>query len=183
MSFITVILEVLWFMLPAYGANMVPGLFKNTLKPLGKPIDRGKTWRGKRIFGDNKTYRGLIVGVFFSILLAFFQSKLYMVDFFKSISIIDYSEVNFLMLGVLLGFGALFGDMIKSFFKRRKGIKFGDKWIPFDQIDWVIGSVVFVLFIYIPDIIHLITIIVLFPILHVIINHIAFFLKLRDKKW
>jgi len=28
---------------------------------LYRPIDRGRKFRGKRIFGDNKTYRGVVV--------------------------------------------------------------------------------------------------------------------------
>jgi len=36
-------------------------------------------------------------------------------------------------------FGALLGDIVESFFKRRKGIERGKDWIPFDQLDFIIG--------------------------------------------
>jgi CDP-2,3-bis-(O-geranylgeranyl)-sn-glycerol synthase len=37
-------------------------------------------------------------------------------------------------------FGALFGDITKSFFKRRVGKNRGEDWIPFDQIDFIAGA-------------------------------------------
>jgi len=40
-------------------------------------------------------------------------------------------------------FGALIGDIIKSFFKRRIGKKRGQDWIPFDQIDFILGVLFF----------------------------------------
>ncbi len=178
-----IILEILWLMLPAYSANMFAGLFRNTLKFLGKPVDMGKTWKGKRILGEHKTYRGFVVGVFFAIIFAFLQNRLYAINFFNSISLIDYSKVSFVALGFFLGFGALLGDSVESFFKRRIGKKEGEKWFPFDQLDWVIGSLALLSFIYVPDVLYLIAIVVIFPLLHVIINHIAFYLKIRDKKW
>src|SRR6185369_11647711 len=30
------------------------------LRGLAVPIDGGRRWRGKRLFGDNKTYRGIV---------------------------------------------------------------------------------------------------------------------------
>jgi CDP-2,3-bis-(O-geranylgeranyl)-sn-glycerol synthase len=40
-------------------------------------------------------------------------------------------------------FGALLGDIIESFFKRRVGRKRGEDWIPFDQIDFILGVLFF----------------------------------------
>jgi len=37
----------------------------------------------------------------------------------------DYTEVNILIIGFLFGFGALLGDLVESFFKRRIGIESG----------------------------------------------------------
>ena len=44
------------------------------------------------------------------------------------------------ILGFLLGFGALAGDAIKSFFKRALNIAPGKPWFPFDQLDSVLGA-------------------------------------------
>ena len=39
--------------------------------------------------------------------------------------------------------GALLGDIIESFFKRRIGKSRGENWIPFDQIDFILGVLFF----------------------------------------
>ena len=54
----------LWFFLPAGLANGAP-VIANKVPLINKwitPLDFGKTWGGKRIFGSNKTWRGLVVG-------------------------------------------------------------------------------------------------------------------------
>src|SRR5437773_6411567 len=48
------------------------------------------------------------------------------------------------LLGVLFGAGAMAGDSAKSFFKRRLGVEPGRPWIPFDQLDFVLGALVLV---------------------------------------
>ena len=58
-----IILQALWLILPAYIANASAVLVGG-----GTPIDFEKNWRdGKRILGDGKTWRGLIVGAFVGI--------------------------------------------------------------------------------------------------------------------
>ena len=42
-----------------------------------------------------------------------------------------------------LCFGALTGDVTKSFFKRRIGKNRGEDWILFDQIDFIGGALLF----------------------------------------
>jgi len=62
-------------------------------------------------------------------------------NIFAEISLVDYS--NWLLFGFLMGFGALLGDMTKSFFKRRLGYAPGKPFIPFDQLDFVVGALLF----------------------------------------
>ncbi|MFH0868292.1 MAG: CDP-archaeol synthase [Candidatus Woesearchaeota archaeon] len=184
MNLFKIFLECVWLMLPAIISNIVPGLFRNTLKFLAKPADFNKSWKGKRILGDHKTIRGFVVGVIFAIIIAFVQTRLYFSNiFFKSISLVDYGNINFIAVGFLLGFGALLGDSVKSFFKRRRNVDPGERWIPYDEIDWILGSLILFSVIYVPDAPHFLIMIILFPIFHIIINHIGFYLKIRDKKW
>ncbi|MBI1834015.1 MAG: CDP-archaeol synthase [Candidatus Andersenbacteria bacterium] len=129
------ILEVLLLLLPAGVANTMP-IFAaryNWLPGLNKPIDGG---RG--IVGDNKTVRGLIIGLLFGSIAGYIIS-LFDVYIYES-------SVFSLTLGALLGAGAIGGDMIKSFFKRRLRISSGKPWRPFDQIDYVIGALIVALF-------------------------------------
>jgi len=55
-----IIIQALWLVIPAYIANACALLVGG-----GTPIDFGKNWKdGRRIFGDGKTWRGLISGAF-----------------------------------------------------------------------------------------------------------------------
>jgi len=77
-----IILQLMYFMLPAYGANMSPILGKNILKSFAKPLDFGYKWKGKRILGDHKTWRGLFLGVVVGALIFLLQQKAYSIPFF-----------------------------------------------------------------------------------------------------
>ncbi|MCA9331321.1 CDP-archaeol synthase [Candidatus Saccharibacteria bacterium] len=123
-----------WFFLPAGIANAAP-LFAcrlPILKDWNTPIDLGKTWRGKPIFGANKTWRGLLFGTFVAALVGLLQ--------YRVITSSVESTFFIVISTAALGFGALAGDAVESFFKRQIGVKPGDKWFPFDQIDYIIGG-------------------------------------------
>lgn len=111
--------KILWLMLPAIGANMTASLVRD-IPILNTPLDLGFTFRGKRITGDHKTYRGLVFGILAAITIVYLQQIIYPI--IVGYSVIDYSQANTLLLGILLGGGALFGDALKSFFKRQCNI-------------------------------------------------------------
>lgn len=138
-----IIAETLWLFLPAIAANMTPVLFAryNWLSSLNKPLDGYQTWRGRRLLGDNKTVRGLILGITAGLLVGLIQFYASRLPVFSNISLIDYSSlIVALTTGGLLAFSALAGDAIKSFFKRQLNIAPGRPWVPFDQIDFIIGA-------------------------------------------
>lgn len=118
------LLFALWFFLPAGAANVTPifvGRWK-FVKRFNKPLDFDKTFRGKRLLGDNKTIYGTLIGVLAGVLATILLHQP-------------------LILGLLLSIGALGGDLIKSFFKRQLGIASGKSWFPFDQLDYIIGGI------------------------------------------
>jgi CDP-2,3-bis-(O-geranylgeranyl)-sn-glycerol synthase len=161
-------------MMPAYFANMAPVIFKNNFKKLAIPVE-------KNIFGKNKTYRGLIVGILFAMLIAYLQSILYQSNLFKALSFINYS--NWLLIGFLFGFGALFGDLIESLIKRRLKIKPGKKFVPWDQLDFVFGALILISFSINLAFKMVSTIIIISIIGHILVNHLAYYLKIRKEKW
>ena len=173
------IIQTFYFMLPAYFANMAPVICKRMFNFLAKPVDFGKKLIGQPIFGKNKTWRGLLVAVVFGIIIAYAQYLLK--DSFATITIINYS--NWFWIGLLLGLGAILGDLLKSFFKRRMRVKSGQSWIPFDQIDYTLGAILLVSIIHFPGWNILITALVMNFFLHIIVNHIAFLLHIRNEKW
>lgn len=146
------ILFALWFFLPAGVANMTPILVAKlpVLKNWNTPIDLGKSWRGTRIFGDHKTWRGLVCGVIAGIAVVAVQSMIWSQSWWSESQWLqavlppnaDYlgHGQTALAVGVALGMGALLGDAIKSFFKRRSGVPSGKSWFPFDQLDYVVGG-------------------------------------------
>lgn len=179
------LLQCLYFMLPAYIANMAPVFAQKLgiLKFLEGPVDGGKTIGGKRIFGDHKTWRGFVVGVVAAVAITWLQYFLYRVPAFQTISLLDYSKINPWLLGFLLGFGALFGDLIKSFFKRRTSLAPGAPWIPFDQIDFAFSALIFAAPIYFPPWPAVIIILLASPVLHTITNNLGFLLRVKNTRW
>ena len=179
-SFAIFILKCFYLMLPAYFANMAPVIVKR-VKLFAFPIDFSKQIGNKPVLGGNKTFRGLIFGVVFAIAIAYMQYILYKTELFRNVSFLNYE--SWLLFGFLMGFGALIGDLIKSFVKRRAGIKPGDKFIPFDQMDFVIGSLVFIIPIFDLSLRIFIVSLLLSFVLDIIVNHLAFYLKIRNEKW
>jgi CDP-2,3-bis-(O-geranylgeranyl)-sn-glycerol synthase len=180
-----IILQSLYLVLPAYIANMAPVFAKklDILKFFSRPVDNGHTFRGQPIFGTHKTWRGFLVGVVSATLIVWLQYFLYSFSVFQEISFLNYSEINLWFLGFAMGFGALFGDLIKSFFKRRKKLAPGRPWIPFDQIDFVFGALVFMSPIFIPSWQAILIIILFTPVLHILTNQVGFILKIKNTKW
>lgn len=144
MSFLTgvvsAVLTALWLMLPAFLANMAPVFVGG-----GAPIDGGRLWRdGKPILGPGKTWRGLLLA---PLLAAFLTWLLRLAAHARPWA--DYQpwtdwgpDYAWFLIAYALGFGALVGDALKSFFKRRRGIERGQKWPFFDQLDFVVGAIV-----------------------------------------
>ena len=169
------IIQAIWYMLPAYFSNMAPVFFKDSFKFLSKPVNT-------KVFGSHKTWRGIFAGTFFGILVAYLQHVMYN-DYLwvGGISLINYE--NWLLFGFLMGFGAVFGDLIKSYFKRNVGIKPGGRWIPFDQLDYIIGALVLSSFVYLPSLWMIVLIFIVSFLGHILINHVGYYLKIREVKW
>ncbi|HLC66103.1 MAG TPA: CDP-archaeol synthase [Candidatus Nanoarchaeia archaeon] len=179
---IEAVIEVLYFLLPAYFANMAPILFKGTLHSLAKPIDGGKKWRGKEIFGSHKTWRGVLVAVLVGLLVFWIQQRLYWRYVFKALSLFNYEQMP-IVLGALLGFGAILGDLAKSFAKRRLGKPSGARWFPFDQIDYPLGAMILGSLLFVPPLQVWIIGIVLSIILSSMVNFVAHKIGLKEVQW
>jgi CDP-2,3-bis-(O-geranylgeranyl)-sn-glycerol synthase len=175
------LLSCMYLMLPAYISNMSPLIGRKFLPLYNKPLDFHLTFRKKRIFGNNKSIGGILTGIIAGTITCFIQHLIQNNNLFLNITYLNYS--NWLIIGLLLSFGALAGDFIKSFFKRQIEIKPGKKFIPFDQIDFSIGALLFLSFSILLPIKMIITIIILSFILHIITNHISFYLGIRKEKW
>lgn len=140
---------VLYFFVPAYLANMSPVLVQPWFRSLAVPIDAGRTFRGRRVLGDHKTWRGLLVGTIVAPIVLELQMVAYEAGYGRSLALLDYGSCS-LWLGVLMGLGTGIGDAVKSFFKRQVGIAPGASWIGFDQLDFLVGSYAFASLLFAP---------------------------------
>ncbi|MDD5290817.1 MAG: CDP-archaeol synthase [Patescibacteria group bacterium] len=170
---------VFWLFLPAAFANMAPVFFKR-LPFLAVPMDFGRSLAGKRIFGDNKTWRGLFSGVLIS--LAVIEIQIWLYPFSSRIAIIDYGDKNIIWLGLALGVGAILGDAIESFIKRRLNISPGKNFPIADQIDWILGAMLLssLFYSWSPKI--WLEAILMFGLLHPLANIVGYFLRLKPNK-
>lgn len=139
---ISVILQTLWFLLPAGAANMAPVFAAHLFPSWNTPVDLGHSFQGQRIFGDHKTIRGLIAGTLVGGLVFILQRALFArFEILSPLAYPDFATAP-LWFGSLQGFSALIGDLAKSFIKRLRAIRPGGPWMPFDQIDWAIGTAI-----------------------------------------
>ena len=178
-EFLIFIIGSIWFMMPAYFANMIPPLLKK-VKILNYPVDNNLRFRDRPVLGKNKTWRGLVFGVLGGTIIFYIQVLLF--QYSSPFSIVDYSQQT-ILLGFLLSFGALLGDMVESFFKRQKKHHAGQSWMPWDQLDFVIGALILSQIVLGFSLIRWLVILLVSPFLHVLINRLAYILKLQKNKY
>lgn len=175
------VFKVIWLLLPAAFANMAPVLGKIIFPNWNKPIDSGLTWKNKEIFGAHKTYRGfcaaIVTGFFVFCLQQAIHAK---IPWMRPMSIIDYNVIS-PFFGAWLGFCAITGDLIKSFFKRRLNIPSGQAWVPFDEIDWIVASLGGLSILFIPSFKLIWTALLIFTVLDFITNWVAAKIGLKPK--
>ncbi|MEK6901094.1 MAG: CDP-archaeol synthase [Nanoarchaeota archaeon] len=167
------ILKALYFFLPAYIANMAPVLVKK-VPFLNRPVHEKR-------FGSHKTWRGLVAAVLAGGLVFWLQKIAYTMGF-RSLAVIDYHDFS-VLLGFLLGAGAILGDLVKSYYKRKGGIKPGHSWIPFDQLDFVIGGIIGSFFLYVPPASIVLVLLIVSPVLHALFHYMGYLLKMNEKRW
>jgi CDP-2,3-bis-(O-geranylgeranyl)-sn-glycerol synthase len=86
-------------------------------------------------------------------------------------------------LGLRFGVGAMAGDSAKSFAKRRLGIAPGDPWIPWDQVDFALGALALVRGQAALSWADLATILLLTGAGHIVVNHLGYWIGIRDVRW
>ena len=177
--------QAIWLILPAYIANSSAVILGG-----GTPIDFGKKWRGRRLLGDGKTWRGFFGGIIVGMIAGLVMNVVAPNTFG------EYPSFIFIIFS--LSCGALLGDIAESFIKRQMGKERGEKWILFDQLDFLIGAFIFS---YIMSVVleklassenwfyssftiwHIISLLIFTPLLHYATNVIGYLLKLKKVPW
>jgi CDP-2,3-bis-(O-geranylgeranyl)-sn-glycerol synthase len=175
----------LWFFAPAGAANVMPILVAAVpaLKKFEAPMDFGLTFRGRRVLGAHKTWRGLISGLLAATLALWLQQLMvahigWLHDWTHQI---NYATLPVLILGPLFGLGALGGDAIESFFKRQRGVAPGHGWFPFDQVDYIIGGALVTAPFVELTLRQYAWLVLLWLVVHVAASYLGFILKLKER--
>lgn len=84
------------------------------------PIDAGATFRGARLFGSSKTWRGVAIAVVGSIATTAVQ-RFALADWaaHAGVASLDYAHVSPVLFGGALGAAAMAGELPNSFVKRQ----------------------------------------------------------------
>ncbi len=175
----TYLLQLVWYFLPVYVANGSPPLLAKLplLDRWNAPVDLGRRCGKQRLLGDHKTWRGLLGGVLLAGLVFLAQQH------YASITpLIPYGSLPW-WLGFLLGFGALLGDLVKSFLKRRITIKPGGNWAPFDQIDYAVGAFLVTLPVYWPGLPATLYLVVLSGAVSAAAHYLGYHLKVNEERF
>ncbi len=164
------IFNALYYIFPAYCANAAPVIFGG-----GRPIDGGRKFiDGKPILGSHKTIRGFVSGMIVGTLVGWAQEALA-----PQVGLTRGSVV----LGLLLSLGALTGDLLGSFIKRRLNLKPGEAFPISDQLSFVVVALLFSLPVKPPPISYVLIILILTPLIHMLSNIIAHLLHIKGRPW
>jgi CDP-2,3-bis-(O-geranylgeranyl)-sn-glycerol synthase len=174
-----------WLGLPAWIANATPVVFGG-----GKPIDGGRLMRdGHRILGDGKTIRGFFVGVFFGTLTGVGQYILapylmtIMAEFVTVTPSMEYVLLMTIPVGFLLSVGALAGDLIGSFLKRRISVQSGGPSPILDQLGFIIMALLFAYPLLKPEGIYTVILIIITLVIHWVSNALGYLLGFKKNPW
>ena len=176
---------------PAYIANSVAVLTGGKY-----PIDQGRTLSdGNRILGDGKTWSGLLGG---TLCYAKEKNKNIQGDGRMALERLTGEEhvqslwsENPVMVFFLLSFGALFGDMAASFYKRRQNLLRGDKFAILDMYDFIFMSLLLCIIFQRDWLLSwildgwapLFTVLILTPFLHRGVNIIGYNIGVKNEPW
>ena len=152
--------RTVYFFLAAYLANAAPVICGG-----GAPLDGGRLFLDRKpILGAHKTVRGTISGLVVGSFTGLVQGDP--------------------LRGVLLSCGALGGDLLTSFLKRRLSLKPGAPFPVVDQLSFILGAIALVSLVSpAPSAEMVLTIVVATLPIHFLSNLFAFLLGMKDKPW
>lgn len=175
--------RVLWLAAPVIAAAVVHiAVIKlKLLEGLKRPLDGGRTFRGQRLFGDNKTWRGALVMTAASTAFAPLQGVLRL----ERLEYFDYGATPLWLVGLLLGLGFVVFELPNSFLKRRMGVAPGGRgnafFVLLDQVDSVVGCLVFLCVVWVPPLHVWLWVLVLCSGVHMLLNSVFVLLGLKER--
>ena len=178
----------IYFMLQAYLANASALTFGG-----GTPLDMGRSMNdGRRILGDGVTWKGTIIGILIGMGIGLLQGAITgnLVQDLLTVrepgianvvhETITTNMIQGTLLGLALGSGAIIGDACGSFIKRRFKVERGRPVPLMDQLDFVVGALIFASLVVVIPFNLIILIIIISIFLHLGANIIAYLLGMKN---
>ena len=188
------ILKMYITLLTSVLAGIINSIFckSNILNKLKKPIDFNKKLSdGKRLFGNNKTWKGFFGYIFFNIIISILLGEVWKIFKLENLNFFYINHTNTLIyniyIGFLLGIAYALFELPNSFIKRRLDIEPGKTlngknkiiFIILDQADSVFGVALIVWLFYPIGIWVYLLYIIIGTITHLLINMMLYFMHLR----
>ncbi|MCC6639258.1 CDP-archaeol synthase [Candidatus Falkowbacteria bacterium] len=164
------VLQALYFFLPAYMAHATPTVVRFLLSKKG--------------LAHTTTSWSVVLGVAIAVLTTLVQRGLSFIPWFAGVSIIEYTVVHALTLGITFGVGIMLADLLVIIYKRKKGIIAS---IPLlEQIVYVAGGILSLYLVspvahIVTDVTfyHLILIVMFTPLIHTVLTIVAYITRLK----
>lgn len=133
-------------------------------------LDLGKNFKdGRRIFGEGKTFEGLLIGVMAGSTIGYVPNL-----FYPLFTVFD---------AIVLSAAAMAGDLLGAFIKRRLCMPRGHPAFPLDQLDFLLMAfLVASLYREIPIEV-ILTAVIITPLVHKATNYVAYLLRLKKEPW
>jgi len=158
------ITSALLFIGPAYFANAAPLVLGG-----GASLDGGRNLAdGRPIFGPHKTVRGVIAGTVVGTLIGLAESLV---------------DPRLATAGFMIALGAVLGDLLGAFVKRRLNVEPGKAFPVLDQLDFILGSVVLGYPFFQVGLISILLVVVVTPPIHLATNYGAYRLGIKKTRW
>ena len=163
--------ELAFFMLPLLAAGLLHHFFiipGNRLAWLARPVDGNVRYRGYRVFGRSKSWRGIAVVVVATSLMTAVLGRFFAVP----------TAVPHWMTGALIGLGYAIAELPNSFVKRRLGWAEGTNGSGAigtmsriaDQTDSVVGAILAMLLVYRPSALLILLLFVIGSFIHFLVD-------------
>jgi CDP-2,3-bis-(O-geranylgeranyl)-sn-glycerol synthase len=175
MAAFELIIQTLQIAIPAYIANGSPPFL---IKMKKHPIDFGMSFKGSRIFGDGKTFEGFalacITGFLSGLLFDWLLRSLNL-----GVQLLDIPMIGFLLIGA----GAMLGDLCGAFIKRRLKMPRGANAGLLDMEDFIIGSFLLAAAVVAYPVDCFIIALVVTPVVHRLANVIGYKIGVKKEPW
>ena len=126
------LLKMFFILAPMYFANSSALIFGGK-----RALDFNKNFiDGKRIFGKGKTFEGTLAGIAAGLIVT-------VIIFYLFRENVNSIFFDYLTFGILITFGCVIGDIVASFIKRRINKQQGTSVPLLDQLDFVVGGILF----------------------------------------